>query len=100
MMLSIDGVGGRGRGQGAPVNVLAKLMKVDPSFVTAQSELLERKRLLRYQARQAGSPGHTPFIGRRRQQTSRDYRREAGKARSVRFWRLCCSAGVQAGQQT
>ncbi|MEY9981582.1 hypothetical protein ABH995_000919 [Bradyrhizobium yuanmingense] len=50
MMLLIDGVGGRGRGQGAPVNVLAKLMKVDPSFVTARSKLLERKRLLRYQA--------------------------------------------------
>ncbi|WP_225156184.1 MULTISPECIES: hypothetical protein [unclassified Bradyrhizobium] len=71
--------------KGVPVNVLAKLMKDDSSFVTMQSKLLERKRLLRHQAMHARCPGHTSFIGRQRQQTSRDYRRETGKARSVCF---------------
>lgn len=34
-------------GKGVPVNVVAKLMKVDPSFVTTQSKLLQKQRFLR-----------------------------------------------------
>ena len=32
---------------GVPVNVVSKLLHVDPSFVTTQSKLLEKKALLR-----------------------------------------------------
>lgn len=35
------------RDNGVPVNVVAKLMKVDPSFVTTQSKLLEKQGFLR-----------------------------------------------------
>ncbi len=35
------------RENGVPVNVVSKLMHVDPSFVTTQSKLLEKKGFLR-----------------------------------------------------
>src|ERR1700740_3152869 len=35
------------RGEGVPVNVVAKMLHVDPSFVTSQSKLLEKKGYLR-----------------------------------------------------
>ncbi len=38
---------GLDRGNGVPVNAVSKLMKVDSSFVTTQSKLLEKKGLLR-----------------------------------------------------
>lgn len=34
-------------GEGVPVNVAAKLLQVDPSFVTTQSKMLEKNGLLR-----------------------------------------------------
>lgn len=33
--------------KGVPVNLVAKLMKVDPSFITTQSKLLEKKKFVR-----------------------------------------------------
>jgi MarR family transcriptional regulator, organic hydroperoxide resistance regulator len=35
------------KGDGVPINVVSKLLHVDPSFVTTQSKLLEQKELLR-----------------------------------------------------
>ncbi|MDA9421000.1 hypothetical protein XH97_02320 [Bradyrhizobium sp. CCBAU 53380] len=47
--------------KGVPINVLAKLMKVDSSFITTQSKLLGKKRLLRHQAVHVVCPGSYIF---------------------------------------
>ena len=38
------------QGQGVPVNIVAKMIHVDPSFVTTQSKILEKKGFLRRRA--------------------------------------------------
>ncbi len=35
------------KGEGVPVNVVSKMLRVDPSFVTTQSKLLEKKAFVR-----------------------------------------------------
>ena len=39
------------KADGVPVNVVSKLLHVDPSFVTTQSKLLEKKGFLRRRPR-------------------------------------------------
>ncbi|WGR73250.1 MULTISPECIES: MarR family transcriptional regulator [unclassified Bradyrhizobium] len=39
-----------GRGKGVPVNLVSRLMHVDPSFVTTHSKLLEKNGLLRHKS--------------------------------------------------
>lgn len=42
----IVALGDLDNGEGVPVNVVSKMLHVDPSFVTTQSKLLEKKRFI------------------------------------------------------
>lgn len=49
---------------GVPVNVVAKLMKVDSSFITIHSKRLEEKRFVRRKPCTKGCPSCTPVANR------------------------------------